>query len=265
MTSHKDGSHKATKVKHEDVTEQKRKRKALKPATAASPTAVPIVTPHPSSRRPKKKKRVVDTNNLASLRTFRVAVSKTIPDKLHDGNLMPWIRASVLSTKEKAAPHVVKKKAINSFAPMKYNRKVTVVPGKSLRIATLFVAAAADDVETADTPAVPCFATLLTTEHTNLRRYLLEDILFAEVGMQVLFCVAPTHPNYESYEAMHDSLPTKVPRWSIGDVSYLQLNAIIVLHPRRSDLIGCVLTRDQMLHLLTGNGLANGGSHDGRR
>ena len=44
-----------------------------------------------------------------------------------------------------------------------------MIPGKSLRIATLLVAAAADDVETADTPAVPCFATLLTTKHTNLR------------------------------------------------------------------------------------------------
>ena len=65
----------------------------------------------------------------------------------------------------------------------------------------------------------------------NLHRYLLKDILFSEVGMQVLLCVAPTHPNYESYEAMHDSLPIKVPRRSIGDVSYLQLNAIIVLPP----------------------------------
>ena len=264
MTGNKDGSHKATKVKHEDVTEQKRKRKALKPAPVASPTAVPVITPHPSSGRPKKKKRVVDPNSLASLRTFQAAVAKTIPAvKLHDGNLMPWIRASVLSTKKKAAPHIVEKKAINGLAPMKYNRKVTVIPGKSLRIATLLVAAAADDVETADTPAVPCFATLLTTEHTNLRRYLLEDILFAEVGMQVLFCVAPTHPNYESYEAMHDSLPTKVPRWSIGDVSYLQLNAIIVLHPRRSDLIGGVLARDQMFHLLTGNGNEGIGYHFG--
>ena len=195
MTGHKDGSHKATKVKHEDVTEQKRKRKALKPAPVASPTAIPIVTPHPSSRRPKKKKRVVDPNNLASLRTFRVAVSKMIPVKLHDGNFMPWIRASVLSTKKKAAPHVVKKKAINGSAPMEYNCKVTVVPGKSLHIATLLVAVATDDVDAADTPAVPCFAILLTTEHTNLRRYLLKDVLFAEVGMQVLFCVAPTHPN----------------------------------------------------------------------
>jgi hypothetical protein len=60
---------------------------------------------------------------------------------------------------------------------MKYNRKVTVVPGKSLCIAMLLVAAAADDVETADTPAVPCFATLLTTEHTNLHHYLLADVL----------------------------------------------------------------------------------------
>ena len=91
MTGHKDGSRKATKVKREDVTEQKCKRKALKPAPVASPTAIPIVTPHPSSRRPKKKERVVDPNNLASLHTFRVAVSKTIPVKLHDGNLMPWI------------------------------------------------------------------------------------------------------------------------------------------------------------------------------
>ena len=224
MTGHKHGSHKATKVKREDVTEQKRKRKALNPAPAvASPTAAPIVTPHPSSRRPKKKKRVVDPNNLASLRTFQASVAQTFPVKLHDGNLMPWIRSSVLSSDKKAAPHSVKKKAINGFAPMKYNRKVTVVPGKSLRIATLLVAAAAIDVKTADTPAVPSFATLLTTEHTNLRRYLLEDVLFLEVGMQVLFCVAPTHPNYESYEAIHDSLTTKVPRRSIGDVSYLQL------------------------------------------
>ena len=137
---------------------------------------------------------------------------------------------------------------------MKYNHKVTVVPGKSLRIVTLLVAVAADDVETADTPAVPCFAKLLTTEHMNLHRYLLEDVLFAEVGMQVLLCVAPTHPYYERYEAMHDALPIKVPRRSIGDVSYLQLNAIIVLHPQRSDLIGGVLAHDQMLHLLTGNG-----------
>ena len=147
MTGHKDGSHKATKVKRKDVTEQKRKCKALKPAPVASLTA------------------------------------------------------------------------INGFVPMKYtNRKVTVVPGKSLRIAMLLVAA--HDVETADASAVPCFATLLTTEHTDLRRYLLEDVLFAEVGMQVLFCVAPTHPNYESYEAMHDALPTKVPRRLIGNVSY---------------------------------------------
>jgi hypothetical protein len=36
------------------------------------------------------------------------------------------------STKKKAAPHIVKKKAINGFAPMKYNSQVTVVPGKSL-------------------------------------------------------------------------------------------------------------------------------------
>jgi len=176
---------------------------------------------------------------------------------------MPWIRSSVLSSDKKAAPHSVKKKAINGFAPMKYNRKVTVVPGKSLRIATLLDAAAAIDVKTADTPAVPSFATLLTTEHTNIRRYVLEDILFLEVGMQVLFCVAPTHPNYESYEAMHDSLPTKVPRRSIGDVSYLQLNAIVVLHPRRSDLIGGVLARDEMFHLLTGNGNEGIGYHFG--
>jgi hypothetical protein len=75
MTGHNDGSHKATKVKREDVTEQKRKRKALNPAPAvASPTAAPIVTPHPSSQRPKKKKRVVDPNNLASLRTFQASV-----------------------------------------------------------------------------------------------------------------------------------------------------------------------------------------------
>jgi hypothetical protein len=154
MTGHKDGSHKATKVKREDVTEQKRERKALKPAPAvASLTAAPIVTPHPSSRRPKKQKRVVDPNNLASLRTFQAAITKMIPVKLHDGNFMPWIRASVLSTKKKAAPHIVKKKAINGFAPMKYNLKVTVVPGKLLRIATLIVTAAADDVETADTQA----------------------------------------------------------------------------------------------------------------
>ena len=93
---------------------------------------------------------------------------------------------------------------------MKYNHKVTVVPGKSLRIVTLLVAVAADDVETADTPAVPCFATFLTTEHTNLCRYLLEVVLFAMVGMKVLFCIAPMHPNYETYEAMHDTLPTKV-------------------------------------------------------
>ena len=62
-----------------------------------------------------------------------------------------------------------------------------MVAGKLLRIPTLLVAAATDDVDTADTQAVPCFATLLTTEHTNLRHYLLEDVLFAEVGMQVLF------------------------------------------------------------------------------
>jgi hypothetical protein len=47
MTGHKDGSHKATKVKCEDVTEQKCKRKALKPAPVASLTAVPIITPPP--------------------------------------------------------------------------------------------------------------------------------------------------------------------------------------------------------------------------
>jgi hypothetical protein len=78
MTGHKDGSHMATKAKRIDVTEQKHKRKALKPAPVASLTAAPIITPRPSSRRPKKKKRVVDPNNLASLHTFRVAVSKTI-------------------------------------------------------------------------------------------------------------------------------------------------------------------------------------------
>ena len=108
---------------------------------------------------------------------------------------------------------------------------MTVVPGKLLRIASLLVTVAADDVETAATPAVPCFAKLLNTEDTNLHHYLLkEDVLFATVGMQVLFCIAPMHPNFETYEAMHDVLPTKVPRQWIGDVSYLQLNAIIVLH-----------------------------------
>jgi hypothetical protein len=148
-----DGSHKATEVTREDMTEQKRRQKALKPAPAvASLTAASIVTPHPSSRG-LKKKRVVDQSSLASLRTFQAAVAKMIPVKLHDGNLMPWVRASVLSTKKKAAPHIDKKKAINGFAPMKYNHKVTVVPRMLLRIATLFVTAAANDVETADTPA----------------------------------------------------------------------------------------------------------------
>ena len=85
-----------------------------------------------------------------------------------------------------------------------------MVPGKLLRIASLLVTVAADDVETAATPAVLCFATLLSTEHTNLCRYLLEVVLFAMVGMKVLFCIAPMHPNYETYEAMHDTLPTKV-------------------------------------------------------
>ena len=81
--------------------------------------------------------------------------------------------------------------------------------------------------------------------------------------MQVLFCIAPTYPNYKSYEAMHDSLPTKVPRRSTGDVSYLQLNAIIVQHPRRLDLIGGVLARDQIFHLWTGNGNEGIGYHFG--
>jgi hypothetical protein len=84
---------------------------------------IPSQPATPISRRPKKKKRVVDPNNLASLRTFQASVAQTFPVKLHDGNLMPWIRASVLSTKKKAAPHIVKKKAINGFAPMKYCQK----------------------------------------------------------------------------------------------------------------------------------------------
>ena len=57
-----------------------------------------------------------------------------------------------------------------------------MVPGRSLRIALLLVTIAADDVETVATPAVPCFAKLLNTEHTNLHHYLLEeDDLFATV------------------------------------------------------------------------------------
>ena len=119
MTGHKHGSHKATKVKREDVTEQKRKRKALNPAPAvASPTAAPIVIPHPSSRRPKKKKRVVDPNNLASLRTFQASVAQTFPVKLHDGNLMPWIRASVLSSDKRRLLHTVSRKRPSMVLPL---------------------------------------------------------------------------------------------------------------------------------------------------
>ena len=134
-----------------------------------------------------------------------------------------------------------------------YSCKVKVVPGKSLRLATR-VTVADTTVETAANPAIPCFRSSLSTEHTSLRRDLLEDGLFTTIGMQVLFCVAPMHPKYEAYEAMvYDALPTKkVPRHLVGDVAYLQLNDIVMVHPR-----------DQMFHLLNGNRHEGIGYHFG--
>ena len=109
---------------------------------------------------------------------------------------MSLIRVSFLSTRKKAPPNLVKRKAINAFTPITYSCKVKVVPEKSLRLAIRVTVA--DTVETAANPAVPCFLLSLSTEHASLRRDLLEDVLFTTIGMQVLFCVAPMHPNYEA-------------------------------------------------------------------
>jgi hypothetical protein len=99
-------------------------------------------------------------------------------------------------------------------------------------------------------PSVPSTS---ATESDSLRQCLLEDFLHSEVGDALLLQIALDHPLCASCSAMCKLSGPKPLRVASGH-TFVQMPCVATPHSRRAELIGGMLDRLQVRHLLMENG-----------
>jgi hypothetical protein len=155
--------------------------------------------------------------------------------KLDDTAIHAWIRndCDLFPT---ASASSLKIKAQNNFesAVQRKPRLVMACPGQSQRIA----AKSQSDKPTKTKakskskppPAVipPSIPSTSTIESNSLRRYLLEDFLFLDVGDTLLLQIALDHPLHASYSALYKRSGPKPLRIASGH-TFLQIPCVVTL------------------------------------
>ncbi len=180
--------------------------------------------------------------------------------KLDDTTIHAWIRndCDLFPT---ASASSLKIKAQNNFesAVQRKPRLVMACPGQSQRIAEKSQSDKPTKTKAKSKskppPAVipPSIPSTSTIESNSLRRYLLEDFLFSDVGDALLLQIALDHPLHASYSALYKRSGPKPLRITSGH-TFVQIPCVVTLHSRRAELIGGMLDRIQVRHLLLENG-----------
>jgi hypothetical protein len=170
--------------------------------------------------------------------------------KLDDTSIHAWFRKD-LELCPAANASSLKLKAQNNFQTsiQRKARRVKAVPGQSQRIAAQSQPDQPSKSKSKPTkskgmppsvPIPPSIPSTSTIESNSLRRYLIEDFLYSNVGDSLLLQIALDHPHYASYSALYEQSGPK-PLRLISGRTFLQIPCVVSLHSRRSELVDGML------------------------
>ena len=202
-----------------------------------------------SPRRSPRLLKVARVNKCNNLAPTVKSKQKVAGFKLDDTTVYAWFRGDSEHFPSASASSL-KRKAQNNFQTtiQPKQRQVQAVSGKSLRIAEQLKinnkpkSRATKSIGTLPHVSSPpsSIPSTQTIESNSLRRYLIEDFLFSDIGDPLLLQVAVNHPNYAQYSTLYKQSEPK-PLRRISGNTFIQIPCVSLLfiHSEPSSLVEC--------------------------
>ena len=192
---------------------------------------------------------------------------KTAP-KLTTTTIMPWLRKGIVGINKPTSAETVMKRVRNSFIIKRTvaNKPSATSSASSAVRSSARVISQSQTKDRCEDRVSPSTRFLALTSF-SLRRLVVEDVFSLSVGSDVLLLVSADHPSYSTtYYPMYLSSKASTsylqrPLVTLGDTSFIQLQATILKNNRKSEMENGIMPRPDLDYLLTEVGAGSIGLH----